>query len=694
MVWSTVPGTGPGTPWGRAAVSVPAAPILAEAGPKDGATGLRVTLTGADGSGGPPFSSGDPAILAADPVRLDLSLPGADWHLAGIPADGWTARPGPRWPIRLLTLLAAALIVGPMMHTRRLTEERQKNILDLRDREAQLRQLSRRLGLALDASKVGVWDYDLDTGELVWDDRMDELYVYPPTGRRQGYADWQNRLHPDDVARAEAEFREAVEATGRYASDYRLRLPDGSVRHIRAIGAVFRELEASAKIIGVNWDVTADVLRSEELDARRVEAEGASIAKSQFLATMSHEIRTPMNGVIGMLDLILRTDLEPIQRERAGIARDSARQLLEILNDVLDLSKLEANRITLDRAPADVARVTRDVVALMAPGASGRDLEVRASIAPEVPAWVSCDATRLRQVLMNLVGNAVKFTETGTVEASVGYSPRNGGRLEIAVRDTGVGIPEDDKRNLFQRFAQVDSSVTRQRGGTGLGLAISRQLVELMGGEISMESVLGLGSTFRFWVPAPAAEAPSETASRAAADPSPVLAATPAARVLVAEDNPTNRQILAAYLAVAGHTAQMVTNGHEALTALEHVRFRPRHHGRPDAGDGRTDRRRPHPRAPRRRVGHPDHRPDRQRDGRRPRALPRRRHDRVRHEAGVARSALRRDRPQHGLTRHPPGHCPAASALSSADTGVQPSPGSNDSMASAAVSVSSPRSAW
>ena len=149
-----------------------------------------------------------------------------------------------------LTLLAGGLIVGPMVRTRRLIGERQRNINDLRDREAELERLSRRLGLALDASKVGVWDFNIDTDVLVWDDRMDELYGYPPVGRRHTYADWRDRLHPEDLERAEAEFREAVEVTGRYVSDYRLVLPGGAVRHIRAIGAVYREADGSSKIVG------------------------------------------------------------------------------------------------------------------------------------------------------------------------------------------------------------------------------------------------------------------------------------------------------------------------------------------------------------------------------------------------------------------------------------------------------------
>jgi CheY-like chemotaxis protein len=272
-----------------------------------------------------------------------------------------------------------------------------------------------------------------------------------------------------------------------------------------------------------------------------------------------------MNGVIGMLDLILRAEDDSDQRERLVVARNSARHLLSILNDILDLSKLEANRTTLEPADVDVHRLARDVVALMGTGARDRDLEVTVRIAPAVPPCLFCDATRLRQVMLNLVSNAVKFTEVGGVELRLDYV--GDGQLEVAVTDTGIGIPADAMEHLFRRFAQVDSLPARRREGTGLGLAISRELVELMGGTIAVESVPGLGSTFSFRIPAPPAirRAAVEPAT-AAPDPLPV--AVPPARILVAEDNATNRTILAAYLGMAGHEVRMVANGLEALTAL------------------------------------------------------------------------------------------------------------------------------
>jgi CheY-like chemotaxis protein len=217
--------------------------------------------------------------------------------------------------------------------------------------------------------------------------------------------------------------------------------------------------------------------------------------------------------------------------------------------------------------PSSVEQVVRSVLAVFAHKAEDKGIVLVHEATAGAPDRVMIDPNRLRQILVNLVGNAVKFTEKGRVTLAVGRGP--GDRLEVAVHDTGVGIPEAAKRTLFERFNQVDSSVTRTRGGTGLGLAISRQLVELMGGEIAVESVAGLGSTFRFWIPAPAADAAAPLPVHKA----PPTAATVPLRVLVAEDNQTNRQILAAYLAIGGHSAHMVANGVEALAAVEEAEF-------------------------------------------------------------------------------------------------------------------------
>ncbi len=509
---------------------------------------------------------GHGSVLLRDPVetRTTLGLTGGGWTLAAAPRGGWEALPRPgAWPVWLVTLLSVGFVGLAMLRTRRLVHERQQYITELHDRESELRRVSQRLDLALDASKVGVWDFDTDTSELIWDARMDELYAVPADRVGRSYADWQARLHPEDQDRAQADFAEAIRTSSIYRSDYRLVLPDGTERHIRAIGQPARDQDGRPKLVGVNWDVTAEEERRAELEARRHEAETATLAKSQFLATVSHELRTPMNGVIGMLDLLLRSQLDDGQRERAQIARDSAEHLLRLLNDVLDLSKLEAERIVLDALPIDPAQIGRDIVALMSAPAEERGIDLCIHIDGVLPERVLGDATRLRQVMMNLVGNAIKFTDTGCVEIRIRHLPRDGGVLEVVVRDTGIGIPEEARLSLFQRFAQVDGSDVRKRGGTGLGLAICKQLIERMGGDIGVESVEGLGSTFSFRIPAPPCAAVDGEPAVDGDD----LPHCASARILVAEDNTTNQKVLLAYLEIAGHDVHLVSNGAEAVEA-------------------------------------------------------------------------------------------------------------------------------
>jgi len=304
-------------------------------------------------------------------------------------------------------------------------------------------------------------------------------------------------------------------------------------------------------------------LSAETLRHLADEARAATAAKSEFLANMSHEIRTPMNGILGMAGLLLDDSLAPLQRERAQILEVSARALLAILDDILDFSKLEAGRIEFERVAFPLSQTVTEVITLMSSRAADKGLTLTADIVPSLPEWVAGDAGRLRQVLLNLVSNAVKFTETGGV--TLRAAPVGGKEIEFSITDTGIGISKEKMGLLFQSFSQADSSISRRFGGTGLGLAICKRLVEGQGGTIGVDSEPHGGCRFWFRLQFDLAEAPVATAAP--------VAQLPPLSILLAEDNAFNQRIVAQLLAKGGHRVTAVANGQEAIEAAANGGF-------------------------------------------------------------------------------------------------------------------------
>ena len=446
-------------------------------------------------------------------------------------------------------------LVGYVGSVEDVTEERavQSRMLDL----------SHRLEMAAAAGGFGVWERDFQTGNLVWDERMFELYWGRPQEGQDLGDYWRSKLHPDDAASANALLAEAPLGDAQLDITFRVIGPLGEVRVIQAVA--MREADAQGKalkLIGLNWDITEQTRQQQALQAAKESAEQANISKSQFLANMSHEIRTPMNAVLGMSYLLGTTQLDADQRRYLDMVRISGQNLLGLLNDILDFSKIEAGRLEL--APIDFALddVLSALATSMTVSAGDKPLELAIGVAPLVPQVLHGDALRLQQILVNLTSNAIKFTEQGEVAVAVSVQSQlqDAVELRFEVRDTGIGLTEAQMTQLFTPFSQADASITRRFGGTGLGLSITRQLVEMMGGTIGVESHYGSGSCFWFTVRCPLAHATSQVAHGWGARPR---------TALVVDDNATSRQFLADTLNGWGWQCLAAESAAQAVALLQ-----------------------------------------------------------------------------------------------------------------------------
>lgn len=373
----------------------------------------------------------------------------------------------------------------------------------IRQQREELQQLRDQLLMAVEVARLGIWLWFIDDNTLQWNDLMFELYQQPVALRNNGlnYQHWYERVHPEDRDATAAKLEASVAGTGVYDPVFRIVRPDGSIRIIQGNARIICDNNGKpVEVIGINVDITEQKLLEEHLLKAKEQADAASVAKTQFLANMSHEIRTPLNATIGMLQILLKTPLSALQYGYAQKAYQAADLLLGLLNDVLDYSKIEAGKLELDLCPFNLDALLDELGNVFAANsAKNNELEVCYDIDGSIPEWLIGDSLRLKQVLLNLVGNAIKFTPAGHVLLSLKVINRldKTVTIQFCVKDTGIGIALEKQATIFEAFNQADSKITRRFGGTGLGLVISQRLVNLMGSTLQLESNIGVGS--RFW---------------------------------------------------------------------------------------------------------------------------------------------------------------------------------------------------
>ena len=408
-------------------------------------------------------------------------------------------------------------------------------LLDSRYRA--LQRSEERVQMATGAASIGIWDWNVASDELQWDEQMYAQFRADAGGATPA-AIWRAALVPQDVPAAKEALRTALGAGHAFTHEYRIRWPDGAIRYIKADAVIFRDGQGMPmRLVGSNYDITAhreaelELLRHrhhlEELVAERTgalsvavsQAQAANRAKSTFLANMSHELRTPLNSVIGFSRLMAASpNMQDDEKRNLAIIHRSGNHLLRLINEILELSKGEAGRLQAQMEVVALAPLLQEVMDMLGMRAEQQGMALRLDCVA-VPPAVLLDATRLRQVLLNLMSNAVKFAGGGTVTLTVRGERRDGDQwlLSFAVSDTGIGIAREDQQRVFEPFVQADSAGPKD--GTGLGLAISREFVQLMKGELTLESTPGQGATFSFSIPAQAAEAPLPALAPAAAPP-------------------------------------------------------------------------------------------------------------------------------------------------------------------------------
>lgn len=434
-------------------------------------------------------------------------------------------------------------------------------ILQNKEKEEKLSITSQRLEFALEASKLGIWEWDLTDNSVQFDQRWGEILGIPFDELKMELSTWESRVHPDDLEACNRDIKAYLNGeTPRYVNIHRMQHIDGHWVYILDQGKVSaRDKEGNPiRFTGTHLDITKQKEQENEIALARNKAVLAERSKSQFLANMSHEIRTPMNGILGMVDLLNDTKLSVEQKEMIDSIQSSGSSLMSLLNDILDISKIDSGKMELEQKAFSLTKLIKETTDILKPQANEKGIHLNYELCKNSDCYLIGDTVRLKQVLLNLISNSIKFTKVGEVILKSIFDPSQD-LLTLTVNDTGIGIPKEKQNQLFEEFVQADSSITRNYGGTGLGLSICKKIIDLMEGEISLESKEGKGTTFKVLIPLSQSNEKPLSVNKAN------LVLPSGKRILVVEDNSTNLIIIKRILEKLGQEVLTAYNGKEGV---------------------------------------------------------------------------------------------------------------------------------